>query len=164
MFPSHDPQMCPDRTGQLPADSYEGRRQMSWYYHQFSRNNTIETGYSQCLRPGELIYIHTLIFPDFILYFIFVSFQKGGLCPVLTPSVNLLTSLRKCLILTKTPQVNFHPLLWTIYHWISDMDDLPHIFRQTNYSGPVWSGLINFWSDQFQIIPCLAFPCLAWKL
>ena len=32
-----------------------------------------------------------------------------------------------------------------------------HLSRPTNFSGP-------FWSDQFQIIPCLSLPCLAWKL
>ena len=28
-----------------------------------------------------------------------------------------------------------------------------HLSRPTNFSGP-------FWSDQFQIIPCLSLPCL----
>ena len=36
-----------------------------------------------------------------------------------------------------------------------------HLSRQTTNIS-YCSGLL--WSDQFQIIPCLAFPCLAWKL
>ena len=124
---------------------------------------TIE--FKQLIRRGvDLFNLRFIQFPFCILflYFIFVFISEGGTLPSTNTISKPINELEKMLDTNKEtrgklPATSMDNLSLNLRHGRFTS----HLSRQTTNIS-YCSGLL--WSDQFQIIPCLAFPCLAWKL